>query len=80
MGTGRLTSYIAQARLSIAPGGSYASIYKNYYGPYGTFGMWAAGVSRATNVGPYPTAPMRGDPPAEPYVDNRRPLFLCTNK
>ena len=32
------------------------------------------------NVGPFPIAKAKGDPPAKPYVDIRLPLFSCSDK
>jgi hypothetical protein len=65
-------------------GGTYPNTRLWYYGPYGTFGMYAPGTSNAraspVNVGPFATALVKGDPPARPYVDLRRPLYLCTPK
>ena len=65
-------------------GGTYPSSGAWYYGPYGTFGMHNSSPSNAraspVNVGPFATALVKGDPPAKPYVDLRRPLYLCTPK
>ena len=67
-----------------ATGGTYPGTKVWYYGNYGTFGMHNSDASNAqaspVDVGPYATALVKGDPPARPYVDLRRPLYLCTPK